>query len=231
MNNIIYNEDCLKTMSRMPDNYIDVIITSPPYNLGKYHHTGNKNTNSYSDNMNEEEYQDWQLQVLNECYRVLKKDGYMFYNHKNRIKNGTQITPYSWILKSLFNIKQEIIWINRSQNFDKIRFYPWTERIYWLTKNPKTKIFNSLNKPDYFDWKEWKPVGTKGSHKRAFPVKMVEDLLSVCLNAKIVYDPFMGSGTTALACINLGKQYIGSEIEKEYVDLSRKNIENKSIAI
>jgi site-specific DNA-methyltransferase (adenine-specific) len=60
---------------------------------------------------------------------------------------------------------------------------------------------------------------------------MVEDLLSVCLNAKIVYDPFMGSGTTALACINLGKQYIGSEIEKEYVDLSRKNIENKSIAI
>ena len=54
------------------------------------------------------------------------------YQHKNRIKKGVQISPYEWI-KSLF-IKQEIVWINES-NFDKIRFYPFTERVYWLTKS------------------------------------------------------------------------------------------------
>lgn len=62
-----------------------MIITSPPYNLGKTHHTGNinTNTNTYDDNMPEQLYQDWQVEALNECYRVLKDTGSIFYNHKN----------------------------------------------------------------------------------------------------------------------------------------------------
>ena len=133
--NKIYNEDCLDGLKKLNDNSIDLIITSPPYNLGKQHHTGNKrfkSYNEYNDNMPEELYQQWQIEILNECYRVLKDDGSMWYNHKNRIKNGVQISPYEWLLKTQFShlIKQEIVWFNGSQNFDKIRFYPMTEKEY-----------------------------------------------------------------------------------------------------
>lgn len=224
--NTIHKIDVINGLKKLDTGSIDLIITSPPYNLGSDHHTGTKKTNTYFDNMDENQYQEWQLEVLNECCRVLKDEGSMFYNHKNRIKNGTQITPYSWILKSSFNVKQELVWINRSQNFDKIRFYPWTERVYWLTKNPKTKLKNTLNKNDVFDWNEWKPVGTKGEHKRAFPVKMVTDLIEVSTPNDIILDPFMGSGTVAIGALTLQKSYIGFEISDEYVELSNKRIED-----
>jgi len=229
--NRIYNMDCLEGMKLIPDESIDIIITSPPYNLGKKHHTGNNVFDAYidyNDNLLENDYQEWQINVLNECYRILKPDGSLWYNHKNRIKEGKQITPYEWILKTKFIVKQEVVWFNRSQNFDKCRFYPMTERVYWLAKSSKTKMFNIINHHDVFDTKDWKPEGTKGKFKRAFPVKMVEDILKCFPNSKIVLDPFMGSGTTAIACININRYYIGFELVKEYYELAKNRI-NKHI--
>lgn len=216
--------DVLDGLKLIEDNSIDLIITSPPYNLGNNHHTGNKRHSPYNDFIPEKKYQEWQLEVLNECYRVLKEDGSMMYNHKNRIKNGVQITPYLWILKSKFVLKQEIVWINRSQNFDKMRFYPWTERIYWLAKNSKTKLTNVLNKNDVFDWNEWRPVGTRNFHTRAFPEKLVIDLISVFPDSKVVLDPFMGSGTTAIACLKTGRNYVGFENDINFYNLAQQRI-------
>ena len=71
----IQNVDVLKGLRLLPSNSIDLIITSPPYNLGKQHHTGNNRFKSYEwydDNMPEALYQQWQIEILNECYRVLK---------------------------------------------------------------------------------------------------------------------------------------------------------------
>ena len=222
--NKIYNIDVLEGLSKLENESIDLIITSPPYNLGNNHHTGSKRHKSYDDDMNEKEYQDWQAKVLNECFRVLKKEGSMIYNHKNRIKEGIQITPYEWILRTNFIVKQEIVWVNRSQNFDKIRFYPFTERLYWLAKDPKTQLVNVLNKYDVFDWNEWKPVGTKLKHTRAFPLKLVKDMLAVFPKAKLVLDPFMGSGTTAIACRQMKREFIGFENKKEFIDICNKRL-------
>jgi site-specific DNA-methyltransferase (adenine-specific) len=135
--NKIYNLDCIDGLKKLDDESIDLIITSPPYNLGNNHHTGNKKIFAYDDNLNEKDYQSSQINMLEQCYRVLKNSGSMMYQHKNRIKKGIQISPYEWIFKTQFCIKQEIVWINRSQNFDKIRFYPFTERVYWLAKTLK----------------------------------------------------------------------------------------------
>jgi len=228
-NGILYCGNCLEVMKKFPDECIDLIITSPPYNLGNKHHTGNKYHNPYFDDLPEEEYQNWQVEVLNECYRVLKQTGSMMYNHKNRFKRGVMITPYQWLLKTKFILKQEIVWINRSQNFDKIRFYPFTERVYWLAKSPKTKLYNCLNKYDVFDWKEWKPVGTKGKHTRAFPEKMVQDLISVFPNASLILDPFAGSSIVAVVCERLNKKWICIEVNLEYCELSKQRIkENRN---
>jgi len=226
MKNTVIQGDCLEVMKSIPDKSIDIVFTSPPYNLGNTHHTGNKRHKAYNDSLPEKEYQEWQIAVLNECYRVLKDDGSLIYNHKNRIKNGVQITPYEWLLKTPFIIKQELVWFNGSQNFDKIRFYPMTERIYWLVKNPKTKLFNTINHHDLFDKKEWKAVGTKGHHTRAFPEKMVTDILSCFPDVKIVLDPFAGSGTTGIACKNTGRNYILIEKEPEYIEIINKRLLN-----
>lgn len=227
--NTLINTDCLKAMAFLPDNSVDLIITSPPYNLGNTHHTGNNRHKAYDDDMPEQEYQDWQRNVLNECFRVLKPTGSMFYNHKNRIKKGIQISPYEWIYKTNFVIKQELIWENGSQNFDKIRFYPMTERIYWLSKSPNTKLVNVLNHKDYWGRTEWIPVKTKGSHKRAFPLQMPLDIIVCFPTADIILDPFGGSGTVALAAKKLNKSYISIESNQEYHQLSIERLVNESI--
>ena len=220
----LYCDDCFNAFNNVNDSSVDLIITSPPYNLGNNHHTGNKRHQAYSDNLPEKEYQETQIRLLDECFRVLKDDGCMIYNHKNRIKKGVQISPYEWLFKSKFVIKQEIVWINRSQNFDKIRFYPWTERVYWLTKSPKTKLINTLNKHDVFDWNEWKPVGTRGAHTRAFPEQFVTDMLSVFPDAKTILDPYMGSGTTGYVALNDNRNFIGFELNEEYFNIAKNRM-------
>jgi len=222
--NRIYNENNLQTMSKMPDCFIDLTITSPPYNLGKKHHTGNNVFNSYDeyiDDLPENEYQEQQITMLNELFRVTKDGGSVMYNHKNRIRKGKQITPYEWILKTYWTIKQEIVWFNGSQNFDKIRFYPMTERIYWLSKGTETNFRNEINSHDLITDN---PIGTGKEHKRAFPVKLAQRFIICFPDAKIIYDPYMGSGTTAIASIDEKRQYIGSEISKLYFDYANERI-------
>lgn len=219
----IYNKDCIEGMKDCKDEFFDVCITSPPYNLGNNHHTGNKRFEVYDDNLNENEYQQNQVKVLNELYRIIKKDGCVFYNHKNRIKNGFQISPYDWIFKTKWKVKQEIVWVNRSQNFDKIRFYPFTERIYWLTKQNKTKFYNNVNLSDV---NYWKPVGTKAEHKRAFPLRLPTDILKCFPKHIKVIDIYLGSGTTAIASHNLGCEFTGYEKDKHYYEMAKKRIDN-----
>ena len=222
--NKIYNENCLETMLRMPDCFVDLTVTSPPYNLGAKHHTGNNIFEAYDeyvDDMPEEEYQKNQINTLNELCRVTKHGGSLMYNHKNRIKNGKQITPYEWLLKTDWTLKQEVVWFNGSQNFDKCRFYPMTERIYWLSKGVETNFVNLINQHDLIkDTAE----GTDKEHKRAFPLKLAQRFIMCFLDAKLIFDPYMGSGTTAIAAHLEKRNWIGSEMSKEYCDIAEKRI-------
>ena len=218
---MLIHGDCLEKLKELESNSVDIIITSPPYNLGNTHHTGNIRHKAYNDDLPENDYQQQQVEVLSECYRVLKDTGSLFYNHKNRIKKGVQITPYQWLLKTPFVIKQELVWFNGSQNFDKIRFYPMTERVYWLSKSPTTKLSNIINHHDLFNWKA---VGTRGSHTRAFPEQMVEDILRCFPDSQIVLDPYAGSGTTCVVAKKMGKDFIGIEREEEYIEIAKARI-------
>lgn len=213
--------DCLEEMKNIPDKSIDLVFTSPPYNLGNNHHTGNFRHQPYHDDIPESIYEQQQIRILSEIYRITKDEGSLLYNHKNRIKNGVSLTPYRWLLETDWVIKQEIIWFNGSQNFDKIRFYPMTERIYWLAKLTETKLFNAINHHDLFNWSA---EGTNKEHTRAFPINMVKDLLQCFPNAKNILDPFMGSGTTGVACKELGRNFIGIEIEPKYFAIAERRI-------
>lgn len=226
--NEIYHGDCLEVMNDIDDNSIDLIITSPPYNLGNTHHTNKKRHTPYNDDMEESKYQQWQIIILKEFYRILKENGSLIYNHKNRIKNGKQITPYQWLLQTNFIIKQELIWQNGTPNMDKIRFFPTTERIYWLAKNKKTQLFNIFNRTDLFTKQ---PVGTNEQHTRAFPIDLVQEFLQCFKSAKIVCDPFAGSGTVGVACINLNRRFILIEKEEKYYNIARERLANTPLPL
>ena len=213
---MIYLEPCEETLKRFEDNSIDLIITSPPYNIGKMH-SNRLQFGSYANNdMKEPDYQKWQIEVLNECYRVLSENGSMFYNHKVRIKDGKAIHPMEWLLKTNFVIKQEITWdMGKSANCDKIRFFPFSERIYWLTKNPKAKLLNKNSLSDV-----WRLVPTHRrkdqNHIAVMPDGIVQNILDAIPNKpNVVYDPFGGSGTTMKVCKQNGIDCIISEIDKE----------------
>lgn len=237
--NTIYNEDCLSLMSKMPDNCIDMCLTSPPYNKKSANRKSHKsdtwsNGNSaikyshFSDDLPEEEYQRWQVQIINECLRILKPTGSFFYNHKNRTINKGIITPYEWILKSKAIIKQEIIWDRQMiVEVDKVRFYPKTERIFWLIKERLQPKFNEefARLTDI-----WEITPTQREERHNHPAPFPNDISSRCICATtdegdLVYDPFMGSGTVAVSCVTYKRKYIGSEISPEYCAIAERRID------
>jgi len=234
--NKLYNEDCMVTMNNIKDKEINCIITSPPYNLGGDFHTfvnGKRVTygdyNTYKDKLTEEDYQNWQINILNECHRILKDDGFMFYNHKNRIVKGSIISPLDWIHKSKFNVYQIVILnLKSTANVDKRRFFPVYELLFILNKSTKIKLNNTDCLTDVW---EMKKVSRKISgHPATFHI----DLPMRCISAStkegdIVYDPFSGVSTTAIACINTNRNYICSEIDEYYWKLSNDRILNINI--
>jgi len=224
--NKIHCGDCLELIKDIEDDSIDLIITSPPYNIGKMHSNHIRYGSYKGNDMDEEEYQKWQINVLNECFRILKENGSMFYNHKVRIKNGLATHPIQWILKSKFLLKQEIVWNQRkSANSDKIRFFPYTERIYWLVKSKDTKANNVLNLSDCWDI----VPSTKRkelNHIAVMPEKVVENILSA-FNDKIILDPFAGSGTTCVVAMKKNRNFIGIEISQEYCEVANKRLRDE----
>ena len=215
----IYHGDCREILPELLNESVDLALTSPPFNLGNDHHTGNKRHQAYDDDLPEGEYQLQQINVLRMLYRIVSWNGSLWYQHKNRIKRGRSITPYEWILKTSWLVKQEIVWRNRSQNFDKIRFYPMTERFYWLAKDPDTKLNNVINKHD--DW-HINPVGTSGEHTRAFPEELVNNVLLCFPEATRIIDPYLGQGTTCYCAKKLNRKCIGIEIEEKYCEIAAK---------
>lgn len=216
--------DCLELMKDIPDKSIDLIITSPPYNIGNM----KSNTIQYGtyngNNMKEIDYQSWQIEVLNECFRVLKDEGSMFYNHKVRINKGLAIHPLEWVFQSKFLLKQEITWdMGKSANCDKIRFFPFSERVYWLVKDRKTKLYNKNNLSDV-----WRVVPTHRRKDTGHIAVMPETIVSNILNnieGDVVLDPFMGSGTTGVVCYNLNRNFIGIELDEDYISIAKKRIQ------
>lgn len=234
--NKIYNEDCLLTLGNMEDNSVDLIITSPPYNKGYYGQlSGNvekKNWNqvinydSYEDCMKPEDYERWQRNIISECIRVLKPTGSLFYNHKDIISQGLIVHP-KWVYD--FKVRELIIW-DRS-NYPQISdryFLPITEYIWWIVKDPKNVYFDK--EKSAYKSNIWRVNFEKNPHPAPFPLKLINSIVASCSpQGGIIYDPFMGSGTTALSTINAGegRSYIGSEISENYCKMAEERIRNQ----
>lgn len=237
----LQNIDALEGLRQIDDESIDIIITSPPYNKAglngkckgaKWNKTIDYGGDINIDNKPEDEYQEWQLNILKECHRVLKKDGLMFYNHKNRIVKGKGyiITPYTWLLKSPFLIRQEIIWNRKNgPNQDPSRYVPSYENIYVLTKEKDTIFKRNKDAEHRTDIWTINPA-RNNDHPAPFPIDIPRNILSSLNEEKVkdrvitVFDPFNGSGTTGVAAVERGFNYIGFDIIDEYLQETERKI-------
>jgi site-specific DNA-methyltransferase (adenine-specific) len=232
--NKFHTGDSVSVMRSMPSESVDVVVTSPPYNLknstgnGMKDGRGGKWSNAslisgysdHHDNMPHDDYVQWQRAALTEMYRLLKPSGAIFYNHKWRVQGGL-LQDRSDIVDG-FPVRQIIIWRRKGGiNFNKGYFLPTYEVIYLITKPdfvlaPKANAFGDV-------WEFNQEM--KNPHPAPFPL----DFASRCVEStlgNVVLDPFMGSGTTAMAAVKDGRDFIGIDVSKEYNTNARKRLAN-----
>ncbi len=237
MNKIIHGNN-IEIMKQLIDEGIKIntIVTSPPYNLKGFKEGNIKpggwhshiEYDNFDDNLPEEEYQRQQIEFLNICYDLIPDNGSMFYNHKNRRYKNKVSTPYEWILKSKFNIYQEIIWDRQgSPDNNKLYFMDNTEKIFWLTKiKPKT-FRNQLEKRFKINIWSIHPGKKEYNHPAPYPTQIpLNCILMTTEEGDTVLDPYVGSGSTIEACIKTKRNYLGIDISEKYVIMTeeRNNI-------
>ena len=201
--NKIYNENCLEGMKRIPDKSIDLIITDPPY--GK---KADKGTNGFGTAKNRRYAGGWdseipQKEIFDEMFRVSKNliiFGGNYFSHMLPPSN-------CWIF---WDKKGDIAFQNPFAD---------GELIYTTFKKPVKKIV-------------FKQQGfiTDSKDKRYHPTQKPSELVQILINEfaqenATILDPFMGSGTTAIACINTGRNFIGFELDKHYCDIANERIQ------
>jgi site-specific DNA-methyltransferase (adenine-specific) len=266
--NQIYQEDCIKFMSKLKEEKIsvDVIVTSPPYNIKKEY-------GLYKDNKERDEYLKWLEDVARASYTVLKADGSFFLNIGGRPADPTLPSlVVARFLKIDYKIQNTIHWIksvtieqedigknNNMRNNGDVsigHFKPIVserfltdvqEYVFHFTKTGNVKLDKLgigvayQDKTNIGRWKSaqqdkrdrvnvwfipYPTIQEERPHPAIFPVKLPE--LCIKLHGRksnmLVYDPFMGIGSTALACINLKVNYIGTEIEPGYIKIAHEQI-------
>lgn len=225
--------DSLSVMEGIPSGSIDLIVTSPPYNLKNSTGNGMKDgrggkwknaslINGYSDHddcMPHDQYVLWQRNCLTQAMRILKNDGAIFYNHKWRVQGG--LLQDRQDIVSGFPVRQIIIWRRKGGiNFNAGYFLPTYEVIYLIAK-PEFKLAEKAN--SYGDVWEF-TQDMDNPHPAPFPVDLIERVIS-STKAQVILDPFMGSGTTAVAARNQGRDFIGIDVSQKYCDMAQRRLD------
>jgi len=252
--NKIYNENCLDTMARMPDGFVDLTVTSPPYD----------NLRTYNGNISQWNEQKWK-DVIKELYRITKDGGVVVWVVGDATikgsETGTSFKQALWAMECGFNLHDTMIYLKpgfSAVGALKVRYAPVFEYMFVLSKGqPKTfnplkdrickhanaKLRGTIRNPDGTTkrmsgegkiyakdgygqrYNVWEINPQSNGHPAPFPEKLANDhIISWSNEGELVYDPFMGSGTTAKMAILNKRNWVGSEISKEYCDIAEKRI-------
>ena len=245
---VIYEGDCLDLLPCIPSGIAKLVVTSPPYNIGK----------PYERRIKLEEYVKQQEQVIRECVRILSDSGSICWQVGNYVYKNS-IVPLDVILYPIFNslglrLRNRIIWHFEHGLHCSKRLSGRYETIIWFTKTDRyTFNLDPIRIPQKYPAKKYfkgpkagryscHPLGKnpgdiwnipnvkynhveKTIHPCQFPVELIERLiLALTEPGDWVLDPFIGVGTTAVAAILHGRRAIGAEIIKEYVKIAHERI-------
>lgn len=248
---VVWAGDCLDLLAQIPDEALQLVVTSPPYNLGK----------EYEKRLNLEHYLEQQECVIRECVRALSPGGSICWQVGNYVDNGA-IIPLDTILYPVFaklglKMRNRIIWHFEHGLHCKNRFSGRYETIIWFTKSDQY-VFNldPVRVPQKYPGKKHfkgekagqyscNPLGKnpgdlwvipnvksnhveKTGHPCQFPVELIERLVLSMSNAgDWVFDPFLGTGTSVIAALRHGRKGAGAEIFPAYVEIARERIQQE----
>lgn len=245
----LYLGDCVEVLPTLGP--VDLVFTSPPYNLGNTsgggfpnkrfgHYTADSRLGqrggggkwarpalahgygAHADAMPHYEYVAWQKEVLRLLWAQLSEAGAIFYNHKVRVLNGVAVTPLEY--NPGLPLRQIVIWARAGGiNFSPAFYLPTHE---WVTifAKPDFRLKDKSASGAGDVWYIPQESGTE--HPAPFPVGLPSRAL-LTTTAETVLDPFMGSGTTGIACHRAGRSFIGIEREAKWFDLACRRIENE----
>jgi len=245
--NTIFNEDCILTMEREElQNKVDLILTSPPYNTSRVGATDKycSRYDSYKDKLTDEEYIEWTIQLFEGFDKVLKKDGCVLYN----MSYSSQNTHLMWLViadiirRTNFVTADCIIWKKGSalpNNVSKNKLTRIIEYVFVFSRKSELKTFNTNKKvvnnvertgqniyENLFNFIDAKNNdGSNKLNKATFSTELVTKLMDIYgKKGGIVYDCFMGIGTTARGAIEWGMNYYGSELSEKQVEFSQEKL-------
>lgn len=248
---ILYHGDCLKLLKDIPDELLQLIVTSPPYNIGK----------EYERKLKLSQYLEQQASVIKECVRVLSPHGSICWQVGNYVDNGS-IIPLDTVLYPIFvdlglKMRNRIVWHFEHGLHCSKRFSGRYETIIWFTKSsdyifnldpvripqkyPGKKHFKGPNAGKYScnpfgknPGDVWIIPNVKSNHVEKtihpcqFPVELIERLiLSMSNEGDWIFDPFLGTGTTVVAALRHNRRGAGSETEQKYVNVAIRRIEQE----
>jgi site-specific DNA-methyltransferase (adenine-specific)/modification methylase len=247
--NKIYNEDCLLTMKRLEPNSIDAIITSPPYNTSRKGSSldgasANVRYDEFNDCKTDDEYITWTIEIFKSYDKVLKNNGVVLYN----LSYSSENTHLMWLVvaeimkKTNFLVADNIIWKKPTTSPNSCSPNKLTrlcEYVFVFCRKNEFETFkcnkeiSSFRKTgqiaykNYFNFIEAKNNdGSIDIHKATYSSELVRKLLLLYVKqGDLVYDSFMGTGTTAVGCLIEKINYLGSEISKRYLDIANKRLE------
>jgi site-specific DNA-methyltransferase (adenine-specific)/modification methylase len=223
--NKIYCESNLETMSRMPDNFVDLVITSPPYNTGGKSLTTGNFYKEYKDNLKDEEYKNFIFKNVDELLRVTKH--YVIYNFQILSNNKDVYLEFLYKFKN--NIKDIAIWKKQAvAQIQKGKMATGYEFIVILGKDSKMNFeYNNFPDNNYVpNIQTWTKKESIQGHGATMPIEMARYFIEYFSKENdLIFDPFMGTGTTAISAILQKRNFIGSEITKEYIDLANKRLQ------
>lgn len=236
----LYHGDCLEVMRSLPDESVDMVVTSPPYNMGLVpggngrgmYRPGASNKagrfregyGAHNDAMDQSEYDNWQREVLAECWRLSRLA--VFYNHRPRVEHGVLRDP----LGNNFGIplRQRIVW-NRGTGIDvNLRAFCTRGEYVYLFAKPDFKLSSHSASGMGDVWNLGIETGVP-DHPAPFPVSLPARCIEAT-GARSVMDPFSGSGSTLLAAVNARISAVGIELESKHCDLSIRRLSNQTMA-
>lgn len=245
---MLFQGDCLDLLSGIPDKSVKLVVTSPPYNIGK----------SYEKRLSIDNYLTQQAEIIRECVRVLDRQGSICWQVGNFVDNG-KIVPLDIILYQIFadlklQLRNRIVWHYAHGLHASKRFSGRYEVIMWFTlsnnytfnldpvrvpqKYPNKKYFRGPKKGQFScnplgknPGDIWEIPNVKSNHVEKtihpcqFPVEMIERLvLSLTDEGDAVFDPFMGVGSTAIAALIHNRRTFGADIVPEYITIAKERI-------
>ena len=229
---MIIHGDAVETMRGMADGSFAGVVTSPPFNIRNSTGNGLRNTaggkwadpalaagyDGHGDDMPHADYVAWQRDVLKECMRLTDDKGAIFYNHKWRVQNGL-LQDRSDIVAG-FPVRQIIIWWRQGGfNFNRGFYVPTYEVIYLIAKKAFKLAKGANGAGDVWEI----PQDRNNPHPAPFPVTLAEKCVRAIGRGPIL-DPFVGSGTTAIACRRADLACTGIEKAERYVAMANDRI-------